>query len=256
MVDLVSLSNELLVHVFSSSATLQSAASLAGVNKSLNSLWTEHNNQILANILQTNMPSYKEAAEVAIFEETWISKNTRLASVKSAKAPVRLYLAQLRRNAKLATSAMTAWEVYRKDEESFKTEAYHHSTASYLTAYYQLRKLVFIRQHPEAQLDHLIYSTLTALSPLAILILGACCCFVQADEAAYLKARASHHLAQRLPRQEEEQEQEPVRHDFAFGENFRPVCEAVIARARDLTRLMKGEKALEGKLYGANHVAV
>jgi len=85
MVGLLSLSNELLVQVFSSSDTIETASTLSRVDKTMHSLWAAHKNHILEEILPNQIIGYEEAVELAILEEIWFDENTELASKTSQK---------------------------------------------------------------------------------------------------------------------------------------------------------------------------
>jgi hypothetical protein len=60
MVGLLSLSNELLIGIYSVAATLQSAVDISATNKRLCAGWLGHSNQIIAGIL-TTIPAYEDA---------------------------------------------------------------------------------------------------------------------------------------------------------------------------------------------------
>ena len=159
MVSLLSLSNELLVQIFSSSDTIQSAATLSEVNKTMNSLWVAHNNQILTNVLPTQIIGYKDAKDTAILEEIWTRKNTELASKTSGQPRVRAYLSTLLHNAKLATQAKKACMLWLHEQNELYDPLYS-NLAKYHIAYYRMRKIVLLLEHPESQLQHVIDSAI------------------------------------------------------------------------------------------------
>jgi hypothetical protein len=195
---LLSLSNELLVNVFSSCDTIQSAATLSEVNKTMNSLWVTHNNQILTSILPNQIIGYKDAKDTAILEETWIKKNTELASDTSGRPRVHLCLSTLLRNAKLARSATAASNTLPGQEH----------LPSCHVAYYRMRKIVLGRLHPEAQLRHVMISTMNIFSEEDNNTLAELNKFLRREELEF-----NYHNVQFRTNVERK---EPVRHEFTL----------------------------------------
>jgi hypothetical protein len=170
MVGLLSLSNELLIHVFSSCTTVTQAACLSMADDTLNSIWLKYKNQIAARVLRQQIPDYDDAAHLAILEAIWINKKTRLASVvassTAAKVPVGLYATRLLHNASLAMSATDAREAALAGVGfhvvgSFPTVA-PSRIFSLHAAYYLMRKIALAYSYPEARLQNTLYSTLRA----------------------------------------------------------------------------------------------
>jgi hypothetical protein len=168
MVGLLSLSNELLIHVFSSCTTVTQAACLSMADDTLNSIWLKYKNQIAARVLRQQIPDYDDAADLAILEAIWINKKTRLASVvassTAAKVPVGLYATRLLHNASLAMSATDAREAALAGVGfhvvgSFPTVA-PSRIFSLHAAYYLMRKIALAYSYPEARLQNTLYSTL------------------------------------------------------------------------------------------------
>jgi hypothetical protein len=126
----------------------------------MHSLWTQHNNQILTNIIPTQIVGCKEAVELAILEEIWIKKNPELASKTSTRPRVGLYLETLLQNAKRATSATDALIAAREKENVFLYRELPSDVILYHIAYYRVRKMVLGHLHPKAQLQHVMYSTI------------------------------------------------------------------------------------------------
>lgn len=93
MTGLLSLSNELLIHVFSTCTTIQSATALSDVDKTLHSIWREYNDQIVKSVLRQQIPEHEDAVDLSVLEEIWCDKNTKLAStvstVPTTQVPVR-----------------------------------------------------------------------------------------------------------------------------------------------------------------------
>jgi len=259
MVGLLSLSNELLVQVFSSSDTIQSAASLSGATKTLHSLWDEHNNQILTNILSAQTIEYEAAVELAILEEIWAKENIQLASSTSFRPPVRLYVAQLLHNAKLATSATVAMKACYEDEYPEKYNPSRPAIPACHVAYYWMRKIVLMCLHPEAELQHVIHSTISDCSGTAIWGLALVSIFLEDEEyrfrEAYIRHRNQHQWG-------EAEEEGPLRQAFAiFHEsiiaNHVPYVHlAIDHRLDDVARIVKQWEESEEKLHGADNVAV
>lgn len=69
MVGLLSLSNELLIHIFSSCTTIQQVVCLSRADDTLNSIWLKYKNQIAARVLRQQIPDYDDAADLATLEE-------------------------------------------------------------------------------------------------------------------------------------------------------------------------------------------
>jgi hypothetical protein len=159
----LSLSNELLIHVFSSCTTIQSATALSGVDKTLHSIWREYNDRIAKSVLRQQIPEYEDAVDLSILDEIWCNKNTKLAStvstVPTTQVPVRSYSKQLLHNSKLAISATDLPRERLIDEYIFSPDH-----VSLHAAYYLLRKIALAYMYPEAQLQNALYSTLRTYS--------------------------------------------------------------------------------------------
>jgi hypothetical protein len=169
MVGLLSLSNELLIHVFSSCTTITQVACLSMADDTLNLIWLRYKNQIATSVLRQQIPEYEDAVELAILEEIWINKNTRLASIvasntNNTKIPVGLYARRLLNNASLAMSATDAREAVLADIGSWVpgtlTILAPNRLFSPHAAYYLMRKIALAYSYPEAQLQDALYSTL------------------------------------------------------------------------------------------------
>jgi hypothetical protein len=169
MVGLLSLSNELLIHVFSSCTTITQVACLSIADDTLNSIWLRYKNQIATSVLRQQIPEYEDAVELAILEEIWINKNTRLASIvasstNNTKIPVGFYAKRLLHNASLAMSATDAREAVLADIGSWVpgtlTLLAPNRLFSPHAAYYLMRKIALAYSYPEAQLQDTLYSTL------------------------------------------------------------------------------------------------
>jgi hypothetical protein len=172
MAGLLSLSNELLIAIYSAVPTLESAVSLSGTSRRLRAVWLEHSNHIITSILSATTPAYEDALDLAVKEETWASSGTsdtqsaqyRLrpaSSTTPTPVPARLCLPRLLQNAQLASSAAAAWmaeEFDRKYGGRFK--GIH---APVEPSYYMMRKLLFARRHPEAQTLPALYAYLCAV---------------------------------------------------------------------------------------------
>jgi hypothetical protein len=159
MAGLLSLSTKLLIHVFSSCTTIESAASLSRVDKTLNSVWRKYNNHIATNVLQQQIPEYADAVDLAILEDLWINGNSQLASTPFTKLPVRLYGKQLLKIAKLAMSATAVRTAHNKHVQIFPP-----NYISLHSAYYLMRKMALAYLHPKAQLQDALCKTLRSYS--------------------------------------------------------------------------------------------
>jgi hypothetical protein len=283
MVSLLSLSNELLVQIFSSSDTIQSAATLSEVNKTMNSLWVAHNNQILTNVLPTQIIGYKDAKDTAILEEIWTRKNTELASKTSGQPRVRAYLSTLLHNAKLATQAKKACMLWLHEQNELYDPLYS-NLAKYHIAYYRMRKIVLLLEHPESQLQHVIDSainctpantTFTISDAYTSFTLADLNMFLVTDERRYKAAQRNYTLEQRTSSADDannpheqtaakaEKKQKPLRHDYAlvdgipFASHYSYVIKAVLARLREIMKFRQEQRDAQQKMLdGADKASV
>ena len=146
MANLLSLSAELLVLIFSSSTTVQTAATLSGTSQRLRAVWLEHGDIIIANILQSRIPDYKDAVELAILEETWTHDAHPVNPI-----PVRLCLSRLLHNADLASSATSEWEEHEVCLNNYLQSPPPRTYTSKQASYYLARKLLLARQRPDSR---------------------------------------------------------------------------------------------------------
>jgi hypothetical protein len=185
MAGLLSLSNELLIAIYSAAPTLASAVFLSGTSRRLRAVWLEHSNHIITSILPTTTPAYEDALDLAVKEETWASSGTsdtqsaqyrlRPASLTTPMTvPARLCLRRLLQNAQLASSAANAWREHDLKRRSGSIFSRHGSilkdnpNASAEASYYMIRKLLFARRHSEAQTMPALYAHLCRLPHSAI----------------------------------------------------------------------------------------
>jgi hypothetical protein len=201
MAGLLSLSTELLIHVFSSCTTIESAASLSRVDKTLNSVWRKYNNHIATNVLQQQIPEYADAVDLAILEDLWINGNSQLASTPFTKLPVHLYGKQLLKIAKLAMSATAASTAYTRG--NVLTFAPDH--ISLHAAYYLMRKIALAYLHPEAQLQDGFCKTLRSYSKEDVSRIDMFCLFLT-DGNADLPERQTHDIDKPLSEWTQEDE--------------------------------------------------
>ena len=147
MANLLSLSAELLVLIFSSSATIQTAALLSGTNQRLHAVWLEHGDNIIANVLEPQILAYKDAVELASLEETWTDSSNAVDSI-----PVRLCLPRLLHNVDLAYSATAGWAAFQARVRSYQGYRPPRTTYTSIEAsYYLARQLLFARQCPDSR---------------------------------------------------------------------------------------------------------
>lgn len=160
MPTLISLSNELLIAVYSASPTIQCAVSLASTNTSLCAVWLEYSDHNIASVLKPQITVYDDAVDLAMLEETWAN------TPPSSPVSLRQCLARLLHNAKLPSSATAAWDAHITSMGS----GYQPITniTSILTSYYLTRKLRLARLHRGANLLPALYQTLCASSRGAI----------------------------------------------------------------------------------------
>jgi hypothetical protein len=154
MTTLLSLPNELIIHIYTHAPTLQAAGCLSAVNRRLRSVWLENTNLIAETILRRQIPAYDEAVDVAILEaEIYDSPH----SPAKNDYPLHLYVNRLLNNASLASSAVTTWMADGTDEP-YPEESQAHSS------YYLMRKLLFEYDHPNAELRQEIFLLLGSSS--------------------------------------------------------------------------------------------
>jgi hypothetical protein len=189
MVGLLSLSNELLIHVFSSCTTVESAASLSSVDKTLSSVWRRYNNHIAASVLRQQVPEYADAVDLAILEEIWINGNTQIASTPLTKLPVRLYGKQLLKIAGLAINARAA-----RERRTISPPEY---TSLHVVWYYLMRKIALAYQYPDAQLQDVLCQTLRSYSEREGDRIGFFCMFLTWPESDFPE-REKHDIGEIL----------------------------------------------------------
>jgi len=107
MPGLLSLSNELLIQIFTACPTVQTAMQLSRVNKQLRSIWLQHTDVIVKGIIEATVPAADIAIEFAMLE-------TRLRNSldDNEQPPLSLWLPNLMRNAELCASAKEAADTY------------------------------------------------------------------------------------------------------------------------------------------------
>lgn len=133
--------------MYSSSTTVQTAALLSGINQRFRAVWLEHSDQIIASILEPQIPAYKDAVDLAVLEETWTDNSHYVDPV-----PIRLCLPRLLHNADLAASATAGWDAYRARIRSYQGYCPPKTTYTSIEAsYYLARQLLLARQRPESR---------------------------------------------------------------------------------------------------------
>jgi hypothetical protein len=185
MAGLLSLSNELLICIYSTAPTFESAVFLSGTSRRLRAVWLEHSNHLIASILSATTPAYEDALDLAVKEQTWASSgtsDTQCAQYRLRPAPptppttvpARLCLPRLLQNAQLASSAATAYmaqgleRLYGSVSSRYGSILTDNLGASVEASYYMMRKLLFARRHPEAHTLPALYAHLCALPHSAI----------------------------------------------------------------------------------------
>jgi hypothetical protein len=155
MLELLSLSNELLIHIFAACPTVQTAMQLSSVNKQLRSIWLQRTDQIVKGIIKSTIPAADIAIDFALTE-------TRLRNSLSdnEQPPLRLWLPNLMRNAELCASAHAACAAYvdppncvRKTLMTFSSSPAH---------WYFLRRVLLAFDYP--QLRDSVHAELTTAS--------------------------------------------------------------------------------------------
>jgi len=98
-------------------------------------IWLEHSDNIIANILEPRISDYRDAAELAILEETWSDNGYR-----GDPIPVRLCLSHLLHNADLASSATVGWDAYQAKLRSYQGYRPPKTTYTSIAASYYLTR--------------------------------------------------------------------------------------------------------------------
>jgi hypothetical protein len=142
MPGLLSLSNELLIQIFAACPTVQTAMQLSRVNKQLRSIWLQHTDLIVKDIIKSTIPAADLAIDFAITE-------TRLRNSlgDDNHPPLSLWLPNLLRNADLCASAHAACAAYvdppnsaRKTPMTFPSSPAH---------WYLLRRVLLAFDYPQ-----------------------------------------------------------------------------------------------------------
>lgn len=174
MAKLPSLPTELIIQIYTYSATLRDAACLGSANKRLRSVWLENTNPIAEVILKPQflLRSYDSAVDLAILEEAAVHDVQYPQTM--TEFPIRLYLHRLLRNASLAASAVNAWVAHMDATDYTNEEDFGPAHASY----YLMRKILFAHQHPDPELHQAIFLTLQASSKGVLTMLDELACFL------------------------------------------------------------------------------
>jgi hypothetical protein len=164
MLGLLSLQNEVLIHVFTS-CTVESVMSLSKVNTRLHSIFLKYNKKITTSALKNEIPDFEEALDLAEIEQVWCSNNYPLTLTPFSEITARLFS-----NLDLATSATDALEAALQKAcppgadlpDTMKTLSPSHKSLH--AAYYLMRKIVVAYEWPEAQLQNSLRATLRSYS--------------------------------------------------------------------------------------------
>jgi hypothetical protein len=162
MVGLHSLSNELLIQIFHSCPTIQSAMSLSKVDKTLHAIWLTYNSRVTKDVLRQQIPAYEDAVDLAILEQFWITSNTQPVSAPFSKTTT-----QLLHNAELATNATDAWARAAKMDGMETSDIQKTLSAGHKSpyaAYYLMRKIVLSYHYPEARFANALRATIRSYS--------------------------------------------------------------------------------------------
>ena len=147
MTGLLSLPNELLIQILSSSPTTRILWNLAHVNKEMRATWLEHSERIITDVYNARMPYFQDAVDFALAEAR--QTTTMTIDVASPEAqPLYHHLPQILRNVDLAVKAYDQFTEFR---ESIANENswYSGSIASLHGAYFLIRRAVLGCTLPE-----------------------------------------------------------------------------------------------------------
>lgn len=167
--NLLSLPTELIVQVFTSCPTVQTATRLSSVNKEMHAIWIKHTHQILEDIIRPQIPAYEDATEIAKLQNSLLSTEqptdaTKVSSVNEAPAVRHFHL--LLRNATLASNVVDSHRAtlatYPKVYQL--TLDFTHAHAMY----YLSAKLVLAHRSQDEHLKRALYSTLKSASELTV----------------------------------------------------------------------------------------
>ena len=182
MTSLLSLPTELLVNIFASCPTAQTAECLSGANKALHAIWWKHTHHILEGIARS-IPSYGEATIVAKMQHAMLPADELVDAIQMSsvdRTPLVLHFSLLFRNASLASSAVAAWKAWIASlpisnwRTRFTFRDLHHS-------YYLIRMLVTVHCCLDQQQELLrVYcSMLRATSTARLTTLDELCAFLR-----------------------------------------------------------------------------
>jgi hypothetical protein len=105
MPGILSLSNELIINVFLASPRIHNALRLSNTSRLFRAIFLEHEALIMEGILRPQIPSFDDAAVLAITETLlWDIKGPMSMSSDAPLLPLRFRIPRLLRNAKLASS--------------------------------------------------------------------------------------------------------------------------------------------------------
>jgi len=140
MHQLLELPTELLIQIFSASDRILDTLHLSGTNRLLNAIWLEHSEPIIEGMLESSLPAYNEAVQLAFLE-------TRLESTESSidnPPTLRGCLPTLLRNADLCASVCLAYSPVCKDATLPAVSYYFLRRISLGFVHYQLRDGIYL----------------------------------------------------------------------------------------------------------------
>jgi hypothetical protein len=183
MTSLLSLPNELLINIFASCPTAQTAVCLSGVNKELHAIWLKHTRQILEGIARSLGPAdvYVYAAFLARIQ-SWLLPEDELADAIQLSSvdqtPDVLQFSLLHRNASLASSTITAWKASLKSLPARDWRRSHAFPDAYLS-YYLIRMLVVLHRCTDERPEDLriLHSLLSGATKTTLYTVDELCSF-------------------------------------------------------------------------------
>lgn len=149
MAGLLTLSTELLVHIYCASDTISDALHLSATNRRLQAVWVKHSNQVIRGILKPSIPAYEAAIDLALTE-------AKLQSSISEPLSIRHCLPILIRNVDLCSSACLAYTQSCKDDPSPAGSYYFLRRVGLGFQHHQVRDnlLLEVRAMPRESIAH------------------------------------------------------------------------------------------------------
>lgn len=145
MPNLLNLSTELLVQIFTASPSVKTAIQLSSANRLLRDIWLQHTTFIVDDIIKSTVPAADDAVTLAILETRLRNPGFCVGSDEGSRPPLSLWIPVLERYAELCASAHDACSVHVWYSAPEKTPYYYTSSPE---AYYVLCRVMLAWEFP------------------------------------------------------------------------------------------------------------